>query len=117
LLENRFTVTFAVAFKGRNHTSPPYFIEESLMSLDAAQDVTKLHDVVRSIVVEELEIEPEELEDTASFEDDYDADSLSLLAIVARFENELGVVIPTDRIGEMLSYQKVLAVFDEFSRG
>lgn len=77
------------------------------------QDVSDLHDTVRTIVVEELEIEPSELTQTALFEDEYDADSLSLLAIVARFENELGVIIPSDRIGEMTSFEKVLAVLAE----
>jgi acyl carrier protein len=86
------------------------------MTLDAAaRDVRKLHDVVRSIVVEELEIEPEELDETALFEDEYGADSLSLLAIVARFDNQLKITIPTDRVGEMTSYDKVLALVTEFS--
>jgi acyl carrier protein len=82
---------------------------------DAIQDAPQLHAAVRTIVVEELEIEPDELSETALFEDEYDADSLSLLAIVARFESELGIAIPADRVGEMLSLDKVLAVVDEFS--
>jgi len=85
------------------------------MSLDAATDVDTLHEAVRSIVVEELEIELEELQDDASFEEEYGADSLSLLAITARFENELKIIVPADRVGEMLTYTQVLAVVDEFS--
>ena len=85
------------------------------MSQEAVQDVQQLHEAVRVIVVQELEIEPEELTETALFEDEYGADSLSLLAIVARFENELGVVVPSERVGEMLSFEAVLAVVDEFS--
>lgn len=79
------------------------------------QDATSLHEAVRTIVVEELEIEPDELTDSALFEDEYGADSLSLLAIVARFENELGIVVPTERLGDMLSFDQVIAVVDELS--
>ena len=79
------------------------------------QDAKSLHDTVRVIVVEELEIEPDELVEAARFEDEYGADSLSLLAIVARFENELGIVVPSERVGEMLTFEAVLAVVDEFS--
>lgn len=86
------------------------------MTQDAAQDTRKLHDAVRSIVLEELEIEPEELTQDALFEEEYDADSLSLLAIVARFEKELHIVVPSDRVGEMVTFGAVLAVVDEFTQ-
>ena len=85
------------------------------MTQTTAQDVKRLHETVRSIVVQELEIEPHELVETALFDEDYDADSLSLLAIAARFEKELGLSIPNDRLGEMLSFEKVLLVVDEYS--
>jgi acyl carrier protein len=79
------------------------------------QDANSLHEAVRAIVVEELEIEPDELTDGALFEDEYGADSLSLLAIVARFENELGILVPSERLGDMLSFDQVIAVVDELS--
>ncbi|GAB6898059.1 acyl carrier protein [Kineosporia succinea] len=69
-----------------------------------------LYRTVRRIVVEELEIEPEELDEAARFEDDYDADSLALLAMVARFENEAGILVPNERIAEMSTFGQVLAV-------
>ena len=55
------------------------------------------------------------LQHAALFEDEYGADSLSLLAIVARFENELGIVVPSELVGEMLSFDRVLAVVGELS--
>jgi acyl carrier protein len=81
---------------------------------DVAQDLEQLHATVRSIVAEELEIEPDELTESAVFEEEYDADSLSLLAIVSRFEHELGVAIPADRVGEMTSLEMVLKMVGEF---
>jgi acyl carrier protein len=77
----------------------------------------RLHEAVRSIVVQELEIEPDELVETALFDEEYDADSLSLLAIATRFEKELGVTIPNERLGEMLSFEKVLHVVEEYRAG
>ncbi|WP_207931022.1 acyl carrier protein [Streptomyces sp. 8K308] len=85
------------------------------MTQDAAQAVSQLHTAVRSIVAEELEIEPEELTESANFEEEYEADSLSLLAIVARFEHELDVTIPSDRVGEMVSLEVVLKLVTEHS--
>ncbi|GAB2895729.1 acyl carrier protein [Streptomyces hainanensis] len=85
------------------------------MTQDAAQGVSQLHTAVRSIVAEELEIEPEELTENANFEEEYEADSLSLLAIVARFEHELSVVIPSDRVGEMVNLDMVLKLVSENS--
>jgi acyl carrier protein len=80
---------------------------------DDAHDGQELRSAVRSIVAEELEVEPDELTETATFEEEYDADSLSLLAIAARFERELGIAIPSDRVGEMTSLDMVVKMVDE----
>ncbi|MGW4164014.1 acyl carrier protein [Streptomyces sp. NPDC004788] len=53
---------------------------------------------IRIIVAEELEVEgePAELDATAQFVEDLDADSLALIQILARIEKELGIAVPVD---------------------
>ena len=56
---------------------------------------------VRSIVAEVLEVEPEELTDEGSFGDDYEADSLLVIEMFARFERNLGIKIPKGELVEL----------------
>ncbi|MFI8961982.1 acyl carrier protein [Streptomyces sp. NPDC053493] len=54
---------------------------------------------IRIIVAEELELEdePAELDASAQFVEDFDADSLALIQILARIEKELGIAVPVDQ--------------------
>ncbi|MFC0435596.1 acyl carrier protein [Kutzneria buriramensis] len=65
---------------------------------------------IREIIAQELELEPEEFTDTGHFVDDYDADSLSLITVVARIEKELGVLVPKAALPEMTTLDSALAV-------
>jgi acyl carrier protein len=67
----------------------------------------KMHDRIRELIVEELDIEPEELSDTADFMDAYDADSLSLITVAARIEKELHVAIPTEEWSKLTNLEQV----------
>lgn len=73
-----------------------------------ALDGEKLAEV-RAIIVEELEldIEPEEVGEDADFVDDYDADSLSIIQIIARMERELRLPLPRDRLSEAVSLREI----------
>jgi acyl carrier protein len=73
--------------------------------LTAEQD-----ELLRAIVVEVLELEPEELTDTSSFIDDHEADSLLAIEILARIEKDFGIVIPQDDLTEMANLDGVRAV-------
>ncbi len=59
-------------------------------------DETELEARIRQIITDELELEPEELTLDADFMDDYDADSLSLITVVARIDRELGIHLPEE---------------------
>lgn len=45
---------------------------------------------VRTIIVEQLGVEPDEVTMKASFRDDLDADSLDLVELIMAFEEEFG---------------------------
>ena len=56
----------------------------------------ELHDRVREIVADVLEIDAAELTDESSFIDDFGADSLLVIEMFARFERTLGIRIPKE---------------------
>lgn len=45
---------------------------------------------VRNIIVEQLDVKPEDVTMDASFKDDLDADSLDLVELIMAFEEEFG---------------------------
>jgi len=51
---------------------------------------------VKSIIVEQLGVDEEEVTMEASFTDDLGADSLDIVELVMAFEEEFGIEIPDD---------------------
>jgi acyl carrier protein len=78
-------------------------------------DVSVLQEKIREIITQEFELEPGELTRSGHFIDDYDADSLSLITIVARIEKELGVVVPQDELPNMANLEGVFDVVDRYA--
>jgi acyl carrier protein len=59
------------------------------------------YEQLREIIAEVLEIEPEELTDTGDFAEEYDADSLRAIEIVARIDKQFKVEIPQSELPEL----------------
>ena len=55
-----------------------------------------VQDRVKSIIVEQLGVDEEEVTLDASFTDDLGADSLDIVELVMAFEEEFGIEIPDD---------------------
>lgn len=53
-------------------------------------------DRVRSIIVEQLGVDAEEVKPEASFVEDLGADSLDTVELIMAFEEEFGIEIPDD---------------------
>lgn len=68
---------------------------------------------IRAIVCEHLEIEPGELNDSESFVDGYDADSLSLMDVLAALEKAFGISIDQAQFARMTDVDSVYAVVSE----
>jgi acyl carrier protein len=66
------------------------------------------------IIAQELELEASEFTLTGHFVDDYDADSLALIAVVARIEKELGVAIPKTELVKMVNLDAVFGLIDSY---
>jgi acyl carrier protein len=82
-------------------------------TITAGPELAALKQSIRQIVAEELELDLAELTDSADFVEEYDADSLSLITVVARIEKEVGIVVPRDRFTEMSTLDDVFAVVAE----
>ena len=69
-------------------------------------------DKVKSIIVEQLGVDEEEVTNDASFVEDLGADSLDTVELVMAFEEEFGIDIPDEdaeqmrTVGDAVSYLK-----------
>ncbi|GAA1767096.1 hypothetical protein GCM10009681_42730 [Luedemannella helvata] len=68
---------------------------------------------LREIVAEVLELEPEEVTDTGDFMEEYDADSLRAIEILARLDKKYQVEIPQSELPEL---RNLKAVYDAVAR-
>jgi len=65
---------------------------------------------VKSIIVEKLAVDENEVTPTASFTNDLGADSLDIVELIMEFEKEFGVSIPDEdaekigTVGDAISY-------------
>ena len=78
----------------------PYGQDEALpgkvgaMSQDIKERVVK-------VTVEQLGVKPEEVVDSASFQEDLGADSLDVVELVMALEEEFSIDIPDEEVGEI----------------
>jgi acyl carrier protein len=68
---------------------------------------------LRRLVAEVLELEPEEVTDTGDFMDEYEADSLRAIEILARIDKQYKVEIPQ---AELPTLRNLKAVHDAVVR-
>ncbi|MEW2428692.1 acyl carrier protein [Micromonospora sp. NPDC047644] len=72
---------------------------------------------LREIVAEVLEVEPEELSDTGDFMDEYEADSLRAIEILARIDKQFKVEIPQAELPELRNLKAVHAALTRHATG
>ncbi len=58
--------------------------------------MSEVADRVKSIVVDKLGVQPDQVTETASFTTDLGADSLDTVELIMDFEKEFGVTIPDE---------------------
>jgi len=74
---------------------------------------TELHDELRDLVCDVLELEPEEVTGTSSFVEDHGVDSLSLIELVAQCEKRYRIQIAESQLKTMLTLDGVYRVVTE----
>ena len=70
-------------------------------------------DKVKNITVEQLGVDPEEVEMESSFIDDLGADSLDIVELIMAFEEEFGVEIPDEKAEKIRTVADAVKMLDE----
>lgn len=78
-------------------------------------DTQITHEQIKAVVAEVLEVEPAELTDEGNFEQDYNADSLRAIEILAALERELKIEIPQEELSRMINMLGVYEVVEQYS--
>ncbi len=78
-----------------------------------AASTTDQLEQLRELVAEVLEIETAELSDTGDFVDEYDADSLRAIEILARIDKQFRIEIPQEELPQLTNLR---AVYDAVQR-
>jgi acyl carrier protein len=72
-------------------------------------------DKVKSIIVDQLAVEEDQVTLEASFTDDLGADSLDVVELVMAFEEEFGIEIPDDDAEKISTVQNAIDYIKEKS--
>jgi acyl carrier protein len=78
-----------------------------------SETVVDRKEELRELIAEVLELEPEELTDDGNFADDYGADSLRAIEILARIEKRFDVELPQSQLPEMTDLNAVYRLVSE----
>jgi acyl carrier protein len=68
---------------------------------------------VKSIIVEQLGVDAEEVTPDASFTDDLGADSLDIVELVMAFEEEFGIEIPDEEAEKISNVREAVAYIEQ----
>ena len=74
-----------------------------------------VEDRVKSIIVEQLGVDADEVNPDASFVEDLGADSLDTVELIMAFEEEFGVEIPDDAAETILTVGDAVKYIDKAS--
>jgi acyl carrier protein len=72
---------------------------------------------VKKVTVEELAVKEEEVVETASFTEDLGADSLDVVELVMALEDEFGIDIPDEEVGNIKTVGDAVTYISSKSNG
>jgi acyl carrier protein len=75
-----------------------------------------IEEKVKDIIVEQLGVNPEQVNPTASFIEDLGADSLDTVELVMAFEEEFGVEVPDEDAEKLQTVGDVVKYIEERSQ-
>lgn len=68
---------------------------------------------VKKIVVEQLGVEPDEVQMSSTFVDDLGADSLDIVELIMAFEEEFSIEIPDEKAEKIKTVEDVVKYIEE----
>lgn len=72
---------------------------------------------VKKVTVEELGVKEEEVVEAASFTEDLGADSLDVVELVMAFEDEFGIDIPDEEVGNIKTVGDAVSYIQNKTQG
>jgi len=72
-----------------------------------------VEDALKEILIEKIEITPEEFNPEAKLADDFGVDSTELVEIILSLEKALGIKIPEGRIKKNFSIKEMVGIIEE----
>lgn len=72
-----------------------------------------IYEKVKSIIAEQLDIDPESISYESSITDDLGADSLDVVDLVMSFEDEFGVEIPDDAVETIRTVSDIVKYIED----
>ena len=78
---------------------------------------TELLARLKSVIADELDVEPEKVVEGASFMDDLDADSLDLVNLVLRLEEEFEIELPDGKAERIRTVADAISFIEELKKG
>ena len=78
------------------------------VNLKGDVNLVSTFDQVKKIVVEQLGVEPDEVQMTSTFVDDLGADSLDIVELIMAFEEEFNIEIPDEKAEKIKTVEDVV---------
>ncbi|HEX4729114.1 MAG TPA: phosphopantetheine-binding protein [Jatrophihabitans sp.] len=72
--------------------------------------------LIKDIVCDILEVEPDEVTDTSIFTEEHDADSMRLIEILSALELRLNVTIDQEQMARMINLEGIYQVIAEIKQ-
>ena len=72
-----------------------------------------MFDRIKNLIVEQMDIDPDRIDEDTSFMDDLGADSLDLVDLLVTLEDELGMSIPQEAIADVRTVGELVDAIEE----
>ena len=70
-------------------------------------------DKIKALIADQLDIDENNIKETSSFTDDFDIDSLEVVDLIMRVEEEFGIEIPEDQSENFKTVGDIVAYIEE----
>jgi acyl carrier protein len=74
--------------------------------------MSEIEERAKKIIAEQLFVDPDDVLDTANFIDDLGADSLDMVELVLKFENEFGFEISDDAVESVVTVAAAVSLLE-----
>ena len=79
--------------------------------------MSEVQDKIKQIIVDELGVDEAEVTENARFIEDLGADSLDLVELVMRFEEEFDIEIPDEDAEKITTVQQIIDYVEDKAKG